>query len=165
MANTSKVITCNREFSDGTVCGRPVAPVFGAWPEECTSCASHILATKDGFEAAERLIEEHYHRLRQQTIAASVPDNPWTNKAMYTKFALLDKFASDIGSRRLMLRMSIARRLDAAKKDTPGRLVNEPLRTALGSMWRNVTPERAIELKQGGFETRFIGVAWQVKIS
>jgi hypothetical protein len=165
VANTSKVITCNREFANGDICNRPVVPVFGAWPEECTSCASRILATKKGFEAAERLIEEHFGRLRALVIAASVQDNPWAVKDTHSRFTLLDKLAADIGSRRLMMRMSIARRLDAAKKETSGKLVNEPRRTALGSMWRSVTPERAIELKQGGFETRFIGVAWQVKVS
>jgi hypothetical protein len=157
-------VTCNREFIDGTVCNRPVVPVFGAYPEECTTCATRILATKEGFEVAERLIEEHFHRLRQLVIAASVADNPWIVKDTKSRFVLLDKLVSDLGSRRLMMRMSIARRLDA-KKETSGKLVSEPRRTALGSMWKSVTPERAIELRQGGFETRYIGVAWQVKVS
>ena len=160
----SKAIGCSREFADGTVCGRPVSPCFGAYPEECTGCACRILATKDGYEIASALLEEHYGRLRQLVIAASVAGNPWIVKDLKSRFVLLDKLVSDLGNRRLMRRMAIARLLDG-RKEVAGKLVTEPRRVSLGYMWRNVSPERAIELKQGGFETRFIGVAWQVKVS
>jgi hypothetical protein len=162
----SKAIGCSREFSDGTTCGRPVSPVFGAYPEECTSCASRILATKEGFEVANKVIESHYSRLRALTLAAAIPGNLWRVDGieMRKRFQMLDKLCSDLGARKLMRPMGIASRLSA--KDAPsGKLVSEPRRAGLGHMWRSVTPERAIELKKGGFETRYIGVSWQVKVS
>jgi hypothetical protein len=164
MKRPSKAIVCNREFADGITCGRPVSPVYGCTPEECTTCASRILTTKAGFAATEAIVSAHYSRLRELTIAASVQHNPWAVKDIKPRFAALDKLLADIGSRKLMRAMGIAARLSA--KDAPaGKLVTEPRRSALGYMWNNVSPERAIELKQGGFETRFIGVSWQVKVS
>jgi hypothetical protein len=164
VANTSKTIVCSRQFADGSQCGKPVAPIFGAWPEECTSCASRVFATKDGFAAVEIILEEQYARLRQLTIAASIASNPWAAKDMHSRFTLLDKLAADIGSRRLMRRMSIARQL-SSKKETAGRTTNEIRREGLGHRWANVPQEQALQLKQAGFKTRFIGVAWQVELS
>jgi hypothetical protein len=159
----SKHIICRREFGED-VCGRPIAPVFGAFPEECTSCALRICATKDGHQAAEAILEEASSRLRALVIAADVKGNPWAAKNLHSRFTLLDKLAADLGTRRLLRAMGIAQRLD--KKDSPaGKLIREPRRTSLGSMWRNVSPEMAIKHRQGGFEVRYIGVAWQVKVS
>ena len=161
---SSRAIGCNRSFRDGTTCGRPIAPVFGVYPEECTTCATRILATKEGYEIASQVIEAHYGRLRALVIAASIKSNLWACKELKPRFALLDKLLIDMGNRKLMRAMAIAQRLSA--KDAPsGKLVREPRRVSLGSMWQSVTPERAIQLRQGGFETRFIGVAWQVKVS
>src|ERR1700723_3081848 len=164
MKKHSKAIGCNREFSDGTLCGKPVVAVFGAYPEFCTSCACKGMATKDGFAAAEQIIEQHYGRLRALVIAASVTKNPWAIKNAKERFVLLDKLCADLGTRRLMNRISVAQRL-GSKDSNAGKLVNELRRVSLGSMWRSVPVERAIELRKGGFETRFIGVAWQVKVS
>jgi hypothetical protein len=160
----SKAISCSREFSDGSTCNRPVSPVFGAYPEECTSCATRVLATKQGYEAASAIIETHYARLRALVIAANEHNNPWRVKDMRPRFAMLDRLLLDMGNRKLMRAMSIAQRLSA--KDAPsGKLVREPRRVSLGHMWQSVSPEKAIELRRGGFETRYIGVAWQVKVS
>jgi hypothetical protein len=123
-----------------------------------------VMATKDGYEAATKIIDEAYSRLRALVIAADLKDNPWAAKNMHQRFTLLDKMAADLGTRKMLRAMGIAQRLD--KKDSPaGKLVREPRRTSLGSMWKSVTPDAAIKFRQGGFNVRFIGVAWQVEVS
>lgn len=162
----SRAVTCNREMFDGSTCNRPVTPVFGIHPEECTSCACRIFATQDGFKKASEILELHYGRLRALTLAASIPNNPWAIKNAHARFTILDRLCNDIGNSRLMRRMSLARSLSSKEKESPpGKLVQEPRRASLGSMWRGVPQERAMELKRSGFEVRYIGVAWQVKIS
>lgn len=160
----SKAIACNREFADGTTCNRPVVPVFGCWPEECTQCACRILATRDGYELASVVLEEHYTRLRELVIAASIKSNPWAAKDMHARFTLLDKLALDMGNRRLMARMNIARMLDN-RKETASKTTNVVKRENLGHRWTDVSQARAMELKRAGFDVRFIGVAWQVELS
>jgi hypothetical protein len=163
---SSAAIVCNREFGDGQSCGKPIVPVFGAWPEECTSCTSRVLvSSKDAREAVEQIIEEHKGRLRNLVIAAAVPGNPWRidGLELRARFEMLEKLEADLKTRQLMRALAASAR--ANEKTTAGETTNEVVRTRLGYMWNAVSQERAVQLKQAGFETRFIGVGWEVKVS
>lgn len=157
----SNHIVCNRVVDKtGKTCGQPIIPVFGAWPEECTSCATRVLVnTKEGREAFTEILEQHRGTLRRLVLAGSVPGNVWRvdGLELRDRFRLLDELETKVIGRQRMRAMNIAQRLGGRSR--------EPRREGLGHMWNSVTPERASELKKSGFEVRYIGVAWQVKVS
>lgn len=159
---SSATIVCNRQIGD-KACGRPITPVFGAYPEECTTCAMRILVnTQEGREAFGRILDEHYQKLRMLAIAAAVPRNDWRVDGieLRQRFQMLEALEKQVAARRLMRSMNIAQRLSEK-----GVTKHEVRRVSLGHMWNSVSQDRAIKLKQAGFEVRFIGVGWQVKVS
>lgn len=161
---SSTNIVCNRQIGkDGATCGRPIVPVFGAWPEECTNCATRVMVnTKEGREAFAEILEQQRTTLRRLAVTASLPGNVWRvdGLELRERFRLLDELEAKVVGRQRMRAMNIAQRLSSK-----GETSNEPRRSSLGHMWNKVPQERAMELKQAGYEVRYIGVAWQVKVS
>jgi hypothetical protein len=157
---SSAAITCSRKVGE-KFCGRRIIPVFGVYPEICTNCALGVIVnSKEGQQAFEKVLDDHYHRVRALVVAGAVPRNDWRvdGLELHQRFQMLEAFEKQIAARRLMRAMNIAQRM--ADNST-----NEARRASLGYMWGSVDADRAIALKKAGFEVRYIGVEWQVKIS
>jgi hypothetical protein len=125
--------------------------------------------SEDEYQEDIAYLEECRSRVRLLIVAASEPNNPWKQDGLESKRQLdiLEELMSKAELKRRMTKMGIAKRIERQRLDrNEGKTTkNGPQRTSLGTMWKTIDKDRALRLKQNGFQTRFIGTGWQVKLS
>src|ERR1700675_2130528 len=125
--------------------------------------------TQEEYEEDIAYLEECRSKVRLLVIAASEKDNPWKQDGLESKRQLdiLEELINKAELKRRMTKMGIAKRIERQRLDrNEGKDTEKgPVRTSLGTMWKTIDKDRALRLNQSGFQTRFIGTGWQVRIS